>query len=257
MRQDRCWIYEQLYQCPSEGQRLEKIKSPPLSAFCLTGDCHSTDYQANGEMLDAMARLSALKEIQKDMRDDHNNLNVFKGAMGQCTRHCLSFKDCCGRLKGWGVSLGLSDCDAEDRALSEKRAQHLCHPVGTYCAEWIKVPPFIKKCVRKKSSFCCFGNRFGRLLQVQGRSQLGLGWGEVESPDCRGLSIEELSKLDLSKMDFSELFEDILKKYQAPKGPVLEQKTHEALQERFKKMQQGLEGQTPKTGKLNVNQDAL
>lgn len=257
MREGRCWMYEQRYQCPSGNQGPNKIKSPSHAAFCLTGDCHSTDYTANGEMLEAISRLNALKEIQDDMRTHQGHLNIFKGEMNQCSRHCLNFKDCCRRLKGWGVSLGLANCEPEDRALAEKRAKNLCHPVGTYCAEFIEIGPLkFKKCKRKKSSFCCFGTRLARLLQEQGRQQLGLGFGSAECPDCRGLTVEELSRLDLSKMNFSEVFEDVMKKYRTPNQDMLQQKASSALQERLKEMEQGLEKRS-KTGKVHVHQDAL
>ena len=48
-----------------------------------------------------------------------------------------------------------------------------------------------------------------RLIQQSGRPQVGRGWGSPETPDCNGLSAEELSRMDFTKIDFSELFEEI------------------------------------------------
>lgn len=257
MREGRCWIYEQRYQCPKGDLGLAQVQSPPDSIFCLTGDCQSTHYKANGELLEAISRLALLKEIQDELRANHHKaLSVFKGEDKRCTRNCLNFKDCCRRLKGWGVSLGLTDCDEEAHGLAQRRELHQCYQVGTYCAHR---DPLLKKCTSKKTSFCCFGNRFARLLQEQGRAQLGLGWGTAEGPDCRGLTTEELSRLDLSRMNFSELFEDLMKKYKKPDAKILEQKTHEKIQDNLHHMTQRLERQdlSPQTGKLNANQDSL
>ena len=257
MREGRCWIYEQRYQCPKGDLGLAQVQSPPNSIFCLTGDCQSTHYKANGEFLEAMSRLALLKEVQDDLRANHHDaLSIFKGEDKRCTRNCLNFKDCCRRLKGWGVSLGLAHCNEDEQALAQRRALHQCHQVGTYCAHR---DPILKKCTSKKTSFCCFGNRFARLLQEQGRAQLGLGWGAAEGPNCRGLSTEELSRLDLSRMNFSELFEDLMKKYKQPDAKILEQKTHEKIQDNLHQMTQRLEGRerSPQKGKLNANQDSL
>ena len=84
------------------------------------------------------------------------------------------------------------------------RAKKRCVFVGTYCAEKI-----LGICTRKKSSFCCFGNKLSRLLNDQGRRQLGIGFGDAEEPDCRGLTPEELSRIDMSQMNLSELYEDV------------------------------------------------
>ena len=233
---DRCWIYEQRYQCPQQMNAQSKVKSKALDAFCLTGDCHNTSYQTNGEMLDVISRLSLLKEIQDDIRLQGNgNFKIFKGLSRECSRGCLNFKDCCGGLKGWGVSLNMADCKAEEKELAALRKKNLCHQIGTFCSKKV-----LGKCVSKKTSFCCFTSQFGRLLQVQGRPQLGLGWGTAEQPDCRGLTVEELSKMDLSKFDFKEVFEEMMRKYHEPNLKTLQLNTHEKIQENIKQMEQGL-----------------
>ncbi len=48
-----------------------------------------------------------------------------------------------------------------------------------------------------------------RLIQQNGRAQLGTGFGSPEAPDCEGLSPEQLSRIDFSRINFSEIFEDI------------------------------------------------
>jgi hypothetical protein len=156
-------------------------------------------------MLQVMSQLSVLREVQEDLR---NFKVIFKGQDRRCTRNCLDFRDCCGTGKGqgdgWGVSLHLASCSAEEKELGHLREKNRCVMVGTYCAEKIA-----GVCSRKKTTFCCFGTKLARLIQQAGRAQLGLKWGTPELPECTGLSSEQLSQLDFSKMDFTELFEDI------------------------------------------------
>jgi hypothetical protein len=98
--------------------------------------------------------------------------------------------------------------------------------VGTYCAEKL-----LGVCIRKKTGFCCYGTKMARLIQQQGRAQLGLNFGSPECPECTGLSPEQLSQLDFSKINFSEIFEDIKNQTVAKgQGQSLAQVSTERLQ---------------------------
>jgi hypothetical protein len=256
-RQNQCWIYEQTYSCPDGKISIAKIKAPKGSAFCLTGNCHDASYQANGNMLDVMSKLAMLQEVQKDIDAQKNpaDLKVFRGDAYSCSRNCVNFKDCCGRMKGWGVKVHLANCKPEEQQLAKMRDQNLCHQVGaTYCAKKV-----LRRCISKKTSFCCFGTRFAKILQQQGRPQLGIGWGDPKCPDCRPLTVEELSKLDLSKMNFSELFEDLMKKYKSPNLKALQQATTNKITEHMERVTAGLKNNEPiaQTGVIGEKKDSL
>ena len=254
-RQNKCWIYEQKYQCSNGKLSLSKTKTPELGAFCLTGNCHDTSYQANGEMLDVVSRLSVLQAVQDDIRLQNNsdgNFKIFSGTPYTCSRNCVNFKDCCGGMNGWGVKLHLAGCKPEEKQLADMRQKNLCHQVGTtYCAKKV-----MGKCLKKKTSFCCFGTKFAKLLQEQGRPQLGLDWGTKECPNCRALTIEELTKMDLSKMDFRELFDDVMKKYKQPDLNNLREVTKKQIAENMKRIADGLKPKA-KSGVVGENQDSL
>ena len=81
--------------------------------------------------------------------------------------------------------------------------QGLCHYVGSYPETFIDLWKS-----RDQHVFCCFGSKLARVLQENARSQLALAWGNPKYADCRGVTLEEISRLDFSKMDFSELYED-------------------------------------------------
>lgn len=203
-----CVAWKQTLRCPSTKHKTTRYRVVgEKSPFCLTGDCAASDTQANGEMLNVMAHLAVLKEVQNDMRA-YDGVEIFKGQLRQCRKNCVGFRDCCTTGKGWGVSLHLAECSGEEHELGDWVAQKRCVFVGTYCAE-----KYCGKCTRKKSSFCCFGTKLAKVINDQGRRQLGIGFGDAKSPDCRGLKPEELSRIDMSQMNLVELYEDVQKNF--------------------------------------------
>lgn len=207
---NKCVLWEQTYRCPTGKQsRQTHQSSNAFSPFCLTGNCADTSYGANGEMLQVISQLAVLREAQNDLK---KNVQIFKGEDQRCSRNCLNFKDCCGNDKGWGVSIHLAECTSDEKKLADLRQKNQCVQVGTYCDE-----KMAGQCIRKKTSFCCYGTKLARLIQENARKQLKIRWGTPEKPNCNGLSPEQLSKIDFSKIDFSELFADI-KKQMVAKG---------------------------------------
>ena len=93
------------------------------------------------------------------------------------------------------------------------RGEKKCVLVGTYCVERESIT---RTCIRKKTVFCCFGSKFAKLLQEQGKPQLGQNFGSPESPNCRGFTADELSKIDFSKLDLSEIVDDVMDKFKKP-----------------------------------------
>lgn len=202
---DHCALWQQSFSCPTGKKSLKSYKTfNKENPFCLTGDCADTSYEANDELLSVMSHLYTLREAQNDLK---NFSVIFKGQHRWCTRNCLDFRDCCGNASGWGVTLSLSSCDKAEVELRTLRDKNLCVQVGTYCAERDKV---FNSCLRKKTTFCCYGTKLARLIQQNGRAQLNINWGTPEHPTCeRGFSPEELSRIDFSKVNFAEIFGDI------------------------------------------------
>ena len=64
-------------------------------------------------------------------------------------------------------------------------------------------------CIKKAQSYCCFGSMLSRIIQEQGRNQIGLNLGSAESPNCRGLTVEEMQRLDFTQIDFTEYTQEL------------------------------------------------
>ena len=91
------------------------------------------------------------------------------------------------------------ECEPKEFELAAKNETRQCSFVGSYCAS-----KSIGGCIEKRDAYCCFGSVVGRIIQEQGRKQLGLNFGEAESPSCEGLTPAQLQQMDWSKIDLSE-----------------------------------------------------
>lgn len=97
------------------------------------------------------------------------------------------------------VIMNYIECEEEEQKLSMKRGQDLCYRVGSWCSRKIA-----GSCEKRKQSWCCFPSVLGRVVNEQGRQQIGKSWGPKKSPDCSGFTEEELQKLRFDEMDLSE-----------------------------------------------------
>ena len=90
-------------------------------------------------------------------------------------------------------------CERDEFELGAKRELRSCHYVGSYCDS-----DFLGVCIEKQKAFCCFNTPLARIINEQAYPQLGRSWGDSEYPDCSGLSLHELERLDWSRIDLSE-----------------------------------------------------
>lgn len=135
---------------------------------------------------------------------------IFNGAAKQCRASDKFFGltggGCCKDDK---TAMGLLSCKAEEKELRLKKESKKCHYVGEYCSKKINIG-FAKICVRTSKSYCCFNSTLGRIIAEQGREQLtDIDWGAASNPNCRGFTIEEFQRLDLSQMDLTEFTNSI------------------------------------------------
>jgi len=90
-------------------------------------------------------------------------------------------------------------CEEEEFELGVKRELKSCHFVGSYCADKV-----LGSCIEKRDSYCCYSSPFARIVQEQGRPQIGQGFGSAKKPECGGLSVAVIEQLDWDQIDLSE-----------------------------------------------------
>ena len=175
---------------------------------CIDGNCVDKSYLTDGDMMDSVSKLYAVSQM-KDALD--LNFKLFAGFAQSCSKKATSYTNCCSTsLKGWGKNLG-AKCTKDEIDLVDKRQKNLCVYVGKQNKQTMGITTIVKH------HYCCFGSLLNKVIQVEGRKQLGINFGSGGSTNCRGLTLAEIMQLDFDKMDFSEFFQDILKRMKIPK----------------------------------------
>jgi len=93
-------------------------------------------------------------------------------------------------------------CDSAEQVMAMKRGQNLCVHIETYCSKKV-----LKVCVEKKERHCCFNSKLAKIINRQGRAQLGMPMNS-----CGGFNQAQLQALDFSRIDLSEFIADIVPK---------------------------------------------
>jgi len=131
------------------------------------------------------------------------NPRFFSGEARFCRSGGLTIlgASCCG-ISGMFRSV----CKQSEKELRKKRQADLCTYVGEFCSKRRKIG-FIKICVEKKRSYCCFNSQLAKILQECGRPQIGKGWGDARNPDCSGYSIDEFARVDFTSPECTQAIE--------------------------------------------------
>ncbi len=99
------------------------------------------------------------------------------------------------------VVMAYLSCDASDVHTQALVNKNLCHYVGSYCSQKI---PVLNICLTTKQSYCCYNGLLAKDIQEGAHAQLGLSWGSPESPQCGGLTIDQILGVDFSAVNFSD-----------------------------------------------------
>ena len=198
--QGRCQQYRQDFKCPAgnPGQSSATICGNEL--YCPGGNCTEEykAYQPSGDLAQSATYLSMMQNLQDDF--DPSNFTMFKGESRRCSEAQFGFSNCC-KDSGWGQDVGLAQCDTTEIELGQAKQNGRTHYVGSHTTGG----PFDEK---KWKTYCMFSSKLTRIIQQQGRLQMGMGWGSSKSPDCRALTPDEVSNLDWERMDLSEFYAD-------------------------------------------------
>lgn len=169
---------------------------------CIDGNCIDKSYMTNGEMMDSLSKLATVSQ----MKNKNNSVSLFEGKARHCTKKVVGYSNCCkvGVGKGWGKTIG-AHCSKDEKLLYDLRSKNLCVYVGK------QSKGRFKKTVKHR--YCCFANLLEKIVQEQGRRQIGRSFGNGYSADCSGLTINDIQRIDFSRIDFSEFIEDVKKQF--------------------------------------------
>lgn len=108
------------------------------------------------------------------------------------------------------IAISMMSCSAGEGKLAMKEGASLCKSIGTWCSSCIRVLGKCVSCIEHTTGKCCFNSRLARMINEQGRAQLGMGWGNPRNPICTGFTVAQLQQLDFSKLDLTEFYASIV-----------------------------------------------
>ena len=226
-RDGACKVEERVYRCPTPGSAVTDAPQYICGddVYCINGDCEPIVREASTEFKDALVALHSIDQAGKEF--DENNFTVFQGTRETCHKPVFGLINCCaGKVSGLlsvgaGAAalaggpgaiaalatpfLALFACSQDEMKLDIKDRMGFCHKVGTYCSS-----SFLGICKTRRTAYCCFESKLSRILQEQGRIQLSKPWGAPKKEQCLGFTIEEFARLDLSLMDFTEVYAEFV-----------------------------------------------
>jgi conjugal transfer mating pair stabilization protein TraN len=207
----RCEHYDVKYQCTEETTRKTNCIA---SKFCIGDVCETQNRNRHNDFGQAISSLSVLAQMKSnaiegckcpDGKKDCNTSEIdpktckfFTGQAKECRNHTGEFNCCSDK----GFLRGAFKCNEEEKELYEKREAKFCHYVGTIKGEGLEF-------YKKWKYYCCFDSKLSKIIHEAGRSQLGIGWGDAENPNCRALTLDEIQRIDFSKINFGEVFDEV------------------------------------------------
>lgn len=199
-QENQCTSYAQTFRCPKKDCSYQTLCTTIPS--CINGDCSQHEKIPDPDFNQAVGSFGALVDAAKSM--DKSTQAIFTGKATSCSTAIKGYLNCCGD-GGWGELLN-EKCDKDEIELQHLREKHLTIQIpGEYCGH--KVAGI---CVSYRKRYCVFPTKIARLIQEEGRlAQLGRKFGTAEEPNCSGITPEDLQHIDFSKIDFSEIAEDI------------------------------------------------
>ena len=108
------------------------------------------------------------------------------------------------------IVLSMMSCNENEGRLAMKEGARLCHTVGTWCSSCFRILGACTSCTEHTTSKCCFNSMLARIVNEQGRAQIGKGWGGAQSPDCTGFTVAQLQRLNFAAMDLTEFYASLM-----------------------------------------------
>ena len=196
-------------------------------SFALSGDYYDPTATQSTDFNRAAAGLAAIGEAGQNVSDaaniNENSAIIFKGDIMRCTKKAAGISNCC-KDSGWGNSIGITSCSEEEKALGDAKEDKLTISLGEYCAEKV-----FGICIRKKKSYCAFSSKLARIVQEEGKAQLGLNFGSAKNPDCSALTPHQLQLIDMDSMDFSDFYEDLHEGMDMPNTDEIQQRLQQSV----------------------------
>ncbi|WP_081441992.1 conjugal transfer protein TraN [Mariprofundus ferrooxydans] len=211
-----CATFQNTYQCIIKKGTTVTRQVCGNAAMCVAGTCFKTNTPPANDFAYVVSRFAAAAAAGASASAS-GGISIFKGGPEHCNRTILGAKNCCtASPSGWGKNI-IKGCPASAKKLAQARQAATGHFIGSFCA----AKGLFGICLRIQEVWCVFPSKLARIIQEQGRPQLGIGWGAAQAPNCRGFTPQEFQRLDFSKMNLSEFYSDIMNRMTPMNGTKL------------------------------------
>ncbi len=224
-----CVQYENTMSCPVQTCKSNDVICGEHS-FCMDGNCYLSSPSQNKNFGKDEAQFAAASNSADAISQNQTTLQAFSGKSTSCSLAPIGFLNCCAN-KGWGKELDLASCSTKEKELGQAKQHGYAIYIGKYCSYKI-----LGVCTEHRKGYCVFNGLLAKDIQQQGRAQqLNIGFGSAKSPDCSGISVNDLQKINFSKIDFSNLEGSLQKQANLPNQSSVKQYIAQKIQQEMNK----------------------
>ncbi|AWN76023.1 type-F conjugative transfer system mating-pair stabilization protein TraN [Legionella anisa] len=209
---NRCERYSQTFSCIQQFCMPEKTVCPG-KVGCSDGQCDTSQNEESDDMAEGLSRFGALAGVAGEVSANQIRSGaavIFTGKNSTCRKVKGNVRNCC---RG---SYQMTHCSGDEKLLAYAREEGRAFKVGKFCA--------LKKlgiCLEEKQSWCVFPTKLAAIIQIQGRNkQLGINFGWAKDEDnranCRGITPEELERINFAALDLSPIQQELIARMAVP-----------------------------------------
>ena len=188
------------------------VQTPAVG--CADGKCDLTSTDVSDDINEGVSRLGAIAGTAAEVAANQVHAQqaaIFRGAYQECEKYPLGFRDCCtdsGSLD-WVIH-----CPWQLQQLQKAKLEHRAVYLGHYKPHRFSATHY---------GYCIFPTKLAGIVQIQGRyTQLGIGFGSIWHPDCRGVTPEELERINFKALDLSEMVAELVGKKNVPQDAAID-----------------------------------
>lgn len=193
---------------------IENSEAQTPAVDCADGQCDLTATDVSDDINEGISRLGSVAGTAQAVATNQVQSQqpaIFRGAMQECEKYMWGMRDCCTDN---GFLDGIINCPRELQILQQAKHEHRVAYVGHYKPHRFSTTRY---------RYCVFPTKLAGIVQIQGRfAQLGIGFGSVWHPDCRGVTPEELERINFKALDLSEMVAELVGKKNLPQDATID-----------------------------------
>lgn len=203
-----CTAYSQAFEC----QDTTCVPQPDIcmpSLPCTDGSCDATKNEESHDMNEGVSRLGALAGVAGEVSTNQigeGMAKIFAGSVIDCKSYPLGFRDCCTD-SGWGD--WVKHCPSDMQVLQKAKDENRVVSLGKYRKHKLDLD--------YHHVYCVFPSKLSAIIQKEGRNaQLHIPFGKAKSPDCRGITPQELERINFDKLNLSPIEQELMSRLHVP-----------------------------------------